>query len=331
MNMNQGPTIVVLATGGTIASTAPAPDDMAEYRVTETIDSLLAAVPGIDGLGPLHYEQLWNVESHEVGNTMLLALAERVNRWLADPSVGGLVITHGTDTLEETAFFLDLVVSGGKPVVMVGAMRPASALSADGPLNLYDALLLARQADAWHRGVLVMMNDHIHEARRVAKAHTTAVDAFVSSGAGCAGHVHDGRVRWYHSSPGIVRTRARFCAALTEGLPRVDVIYDHQNAGADFFAASIAAGARGIVVAGCGNGSLSPGTAQGAALAVEAGVPCVRSSRTGAGVVSARGDDPRKGFIPAGDLNPQKARILLMLALRENPDPVKIRQVFDSI
>ena len=331
MPPERGATIVVLATGGTIASTAPAPDGMAEYHVTETIESLLAAVPGAGGLGPLLYEQLWNVESHAIDNAMLLALAARAEHWLADPSVGGLVVTHGTDTLEETAFFLDLAVGGGKPIVMVGAMRPASALSADGPLNLHGALLVARHPEARQRGTLVVMNDRVHEARHVTKAHTTAVDAFVSREPGCAGHVHDGRVRWHRPAPRAARSAPRYAARTAGELPRVDILYDHQGAAADLYAASVAAGAKGIVIAGCGNGSLSPGAAQGAALAVQAGVPCVRASRSGAGAVSARSDDPAKGLIPAGDLNPQKARILLMLALRDNPDPASIRQAFDGI
>ncbi|MGY6273520.1 asparaginase [Achromobacter denitrificans] len=324
-------TIVVLATGGTIASTAEGPAGMAEYKVTESIDALAARVPGLDALGPLRCEPLWNVESHAIGNAMLLQLAERAGRLLADPSVGGLVITHGTDTLEETAFFLDQVLDSPKPVVVTGAMRPASALSADGPLNLYNAVLLARQADAGGRGTLVLLDDCVHEARHAAKAHTTALHAFTSGAAGCAGQVHDGRVRWRRPAPPAGSKRARFDAGAVDALPRVDIVYDHQDADACFYAAAIAAGARGIVIAGCGNGSLSPGAQVGARRAAQAGIPCVRSSRAGAGFVSPLRDDLGRGLVSGSDLNPQKARILLMLALCAGADLAGIQAVFDAV
>lgn len=327
--MNPMGTIVVLATGGTIASTATHPGGMAEYAVTESIDSIVDSVPGLRALGPLRCEAMWNVESHAIGNAMLLQLASRVRQLLDDPLVDGVVISHGTDTLEETAFFLDLVVDSIKPLVMVGAMRPASALSADGPLNLYDAILLARQADARRRGTLVLLDDRVHEARHVTKAHTTAVHAFTSGAAGCAAQVHDGRVRWHRPAP--AGRGRRFDVAAVDVLPRVDIVYDHQDADACFYDAAIAAGSRGMVIAGCGNGSLSPGAQAGARRAAQAGLPCVRSSRTGAGFVSPLSDDTPRGLVSGADLNPQKARILLMLTLCGTADPARIQAAFDGL
>src|SRR5690606_11057368 len=188
------PVIALLGTGGTIAATAPSTTAVTDYTVTEGVQALLSAVPEINALAELRPQQIFNVDSRCIDNAMLLQLGAEVDRLLADDAIHGIVITHGTDTLEETAYFLNLVIKSRKPVVVVGAMRPGSAMSADGPLNLYNAVLLAASPQTQGLGVLVTLNDAVHAARYVRKAHTTHVQAFSSEDDGCIGRIHNGRV-----------------------------------------------------------------------------------------------------------------------------------------
>ncbi|SHH41748.1 asparaginase [Pollutimonas bauzanensis] len=323
------PNIVLLGTGGTIAATADSATILADYSVTQGVDSLLTAVPEIASLANIRCRQVFNVESHAITNSMLLKLAARVNKELADSAVDGVVVTHGTDTLEETAYFLNLTVKSSKPVVIVGAMRPGSALSADGPLNLYNAVLLAGRPQAAGHGVLVMLNDKVGAARFISKASTSQVDAFRSYDQGHIGQVHNGRVHIFQTPAPLHTTGTDFNVAGVKSLPWVDIIYDHQNAGAHLYEASIHAGARGIVIAATGNGSLSPQVRKGIKMAARGKVLCVRSSRVGSGVVSSSASDSKLGLISSNSLNPQKARILLMLALGNTSDREKIQSYFD--
>jgi L-asparaginase len=323
------PGIAIFGTGGTIAATAASTTGLVDYTVTEGVNVLLAAVPQISQLANLHQEQLFNVDSREFSNDMLVELATRINRVLSQADVAGAVVTHGTDTLEETAYFLNLTVKSSKPVVVVGAMRPASAISADGPLNLYNAIRLASHPSAGGRGVMVAMNDEIHAARFVSKAHTTQVDAFHSPGHGCLGQFNDERV-YFLQSPGPLHTlHSEFTVPENATLPRVDIIYDHQDAGIHHYQASVATGAQGIIVAGTGNGGLTPGAQRGVAHAKAHQLVCVRASRVGSGIVSPAANDTVAGVVSANSLNPQKARILLMLALMRTCDPTIIQASFD--
>jgi L-asparaginase len=328
MTRKKLPEIALLGTGGTIASTAGAATTLADYTVTEGIESLLTAVPEITALADIRCEQVFNVDSRCITGKMLLKLAARVNALLADPEVDGVVITHGTDTLEETAYFLNLTVKSGKPVVLTGAMRPGSALSADGPLNLYNAILLASRPEASGRGVLVMLNDHVHAARFVTKTNTTQVETFQSPGQGSLGQIVNGQLHLYQTTEKTHTLDTEFKLAGIRKLPQVD-IHDHQDAGAHLYDASIAAGVQGIVVAACGNGSLTPQAEKGLKRAVRHGIACVRSSRSGAGIVTASASDARRGLISGDTLNPQKARILLMLALTLSNDRDTIQACFD--
>ncbi|MDS1139343.1 asparaginase [Pusillimonas sp. SM2304] len=327
--MNTLPNIALLGTGGTIASTASSATVLADYTVTEGIDDLLSAVPALSSLANIQCQQVFNVDSRNITHAMLLKLAAKVNRLLADPGIDGIVITHGTDTLEETACFLHLTIHSAKPVVIVGAMRPASALSADGPLNLYNAVLLAAHPDARDLGVLATLNDSVHAARFVSKTHTAQVNAFGSPGYGSLGQIHNGRLHLFQA-PIKHPAETRFSLAGLKTLPWVDILYDHQDAGLHLYEAAIAAGAQGIVIAGSGNGSLSPQAQKGVRLAKKHHIPCVRSSRCGAGMVSASPDDARRGLIAAQSLNPQKARILLMLALTQTHDRATIESYFEQ-
>jgi len=326
------PAIALLGTGGTIASTAPQSAAVTDYDVTEGVQALLDAVPEIQALAALQPAQVFNVDSRCITTAMLLELGRAVQAVLDRPDIQGAVITHGTDTLEETAYFLNLVLKSSKPVVLVGAMRPGSAISADGPLNLFNAVLLAASAQSHGLGVLITLNGAVHAARYAAKQHTSNVQAFSSGDEGCLGHVYDGRVA-ITRAPGHPHTlHTPFSMeALRDsaGLPPVDILYDHQDAGLHLYEASIRAGVRGIVVAGTGNGSLSPQAEAGLGLAAQQGLICVRATRTGAGPVSASRNDEKRGLVSAGTLNPQKARILLMLALARGGGRAEIQACFD--
>lgn len=330
MTMPPLPGIVLLGTGGTIAATAAGTTTLTDYIVTQGVDSLLTAVPEINTLARLRCSQVFNVESHAITNKMLLKLAGRVNKELSDPAVDGVVITHGTDTLEETAYFLNLTIKSRKPVVVVGAMRPGSAISADGPLNLFNAVLLAASEQAQGHGVLVMLNDRISAARYTSKTHSTQLDTFRSPDQGYLGQVHNGKIHIFQTPTTRHTTQSDFDVAGVKSLPWVDIIYDHQDAGVHLYEASIKAGAQGIVIAATGNGSVSTTVQKGARLAARSNVVCVRSSRVGAGVVSESDADDKLRLVSGNSLNPQKARILLMLALGKTRDPKTIQSYFDQ-
>jgi L-asparaginase len=324
------PRVIVLATGGTIAG-AQAPAPRRGYRpAIFSIDALIEAAPGIRSLASLRTEQVASIGSQDMGEEVWRALAHRAQRAQDDPSVAGVVVTHGTDTMEETAYFLNLVLRGAKPVVLVGAMRPATAISADGPMNLYNAVATAADPRAWGRGVLVVANDEIHYAREVSKTNTTLIGTFRSTQRGLAGLVSGGRIHFY-GEPERRQTRGGSFALPRRGaLPRVDIVYAHAGMGPELIEAAARAGARGIVVAGMGNGNLAAPALAAAAAAARAGIAVVRSSRTGGGIVerNVEVDDDANGLIAAVELNPQKARILLMLGLTRTRDTRELQRLF---
>jgi L-asparaginase len=328
-NMRKPPHIFLLGTGGTIASTAPGAATLTDYSVTEGVASLVSAIPEIDRIARVECRQVFELDSIDITNEMLVKLASEVAALLADPAVDGIVVTHGTDTLEETAYFLNLTLRSNKPVVLVGAMRPSSALSQDGALNLRNAILLASSREARGLGVLVALNDRFFASRFVSKMNTTRVDAFDAPDQGSLGLIADGHVLLFQS-PASAGSKARYFE-LQPGaaLPVVDIIYDHQSARLNAYLASIEAGANGIVVAACGNGSLTPNAREGLQRAVERGIVCVRSSRVPAGVVTHSTHDEPAGLIAGNTLNPQKSRILLMLALTRTTDRSRIQHYFD--
>lgn len=324
------PGIAILGTGGTIASSSSSATQLHDYKLTADIHAVLAAVPQIGEIADIRAEQIVNVDSHDIDNAMLLKIARRVDAVLSQADVDGVVLVHGTDTLEETAYFLNLTVKSAKPIVVVGAMRPASALSADGPLNLHNAVRVAACPEAAAKGVLVVMNDRIGAARYVSKTSTTATDAFRSSEQGCVGEIVGGEVHFYNVPTRIHTQATEFSIHEMDDLPSVDIIYDHQNAGTHLFDASIRAGVQGIVLAATGNGSLSRTARIGAQSSLEHGVRFVRSTRVGQGTVTPLADDETLQMVAANSLNPQKARILLMLALTRTRDFRTIQAYFDS-
>ena len=326
------PVIAVLATGGTIAG-AQADATSAGYKAGSfSVNDLLGAVPQLAGIADIRAEQVANVGSQNMTHAVWRALAERVDALSRDASVAGIVITHGTDTLEETAYFLSLVIRHDKPVVLVGAMRPATALGAEGPANLYNAVALARHPDARGRGPLVVMNEDVHYAREIQKTASAGLCAFASPNRGRAGVMHGGAPCFYSRNTTVHSSQSEFSLALLEkaGWPRVDVVYAHANVQADLidFVAGVA---DGIVLAGVGDGNATDLAIDALSRAAADGVAVVRSSRTGSGFVArdVELDDARLGFVAARDLNPQKARILLMLGLSITRDPAALQDLFD--
>jgi len=311
------PNVVILATGGTIAGAAASGTQAGYKSGAVTIDAMLAAVPGINDLATIKGEQISNVGSQDMSFDILLNVARRINELAKSPDVDGVVITHGTDTLEESAFFLNLTVKTDKPVVMVGSMRPSTAVSADGPLNLYNGVAVAADPKAKGRGVLVVMNDWIHGAHSLTKTSTTAVQTFLSPVRGLVGTSTYGKNDFYTSPSWKHTTQTEFDVTSVKTMPRVDIIFASVDMSPDLINAAVASGAKGIVIAGVGNGNMNKASVTAAANAVKKGVVVVRSSRVVTGTVgrNVELDDDELGFVASDELNPQKARILLGLAL----------------
>jgi L-asparaginase len=256
--------------------------------------------------------------------------AKRINELLESEGVDGIVITHGTDTQEETAYFLNLVVKSDKPVVTTGSMRPATAVSAEGPLNLYNAVAVAAHPDSKGRGVMLVMNDQIHAARAVTKTNTTSVQTFVSPYRGLLGAVLYGDIEFYRDPFGIHSNESIFSVNGLESLPRVDIHYAAADASADLIDLSVKAGAKGIVIAGVGNGNMNAAMLKACKKAVDKGVVVVRSTRLPSGYVirNAEVNDDEVGTLAADDLNAAKSRVLLMLCLQEGKSPEEIQEIF---
>ncbi|WP_426116684.1 type II asparaginase [Massilia sp. PWRC2] len=325
------PNVVILATGGTIAGTGATSTTTVGYTAaTVGVQSLIQAVPELAKVARVTGEQVFQIASENMSNEHWLTLAKRVNVLLAQPNVDGLVITHGTDTLEETAYFLDLVVKSKKPVVLVGAMRPSTALSADGPINLYNAVLLAASADAAGKGVLVVMNDQIQAAREVTKTNTSTLDAFRTPELGMLGYIQGSKAFFYRQSTRKHTLETEFDVSSLTALPMVEIVYGYANVGPVAVDAFVAAGAKGIIHAGVGDGSLAAKVLPALKAARQKGAIVVRASRVGQGILARNGEanDDELDFVAADTLNPQKARILLMLALTKTTSTRDIQRMF---
>lgn len=325
--------IVILATGGTIAGAAPDPRQTSGYRAGALpIQALMAALPDLDGLATVAGEQLFAIDSKDIGDDHWLMLARRIAELADEPLVDGIVVTHGTDTLEETAYFLNLVVRTAKPVVLVGAMRPATALSADGPMNLYAALRTAAADAARGLGVLVVMNDQISSGREATKRHAGNVATFGPGEFGFLGEIGTAGPAFYRSPTRRHTLASAFDIAAIDRLPAVEIVYGHAGMSTLFVDAAIAADVAGIVYAGTGEGAIHQAMLPRLVAARAAGIAVVRASRTGGGRVAAGAavDDAALGFVAADTLNPQKARILLRLGLTQGADRAALQMLFDS-
>ncbi len=325
------PKIMILATGGTIAGAQASTTEVGYKSGSFSVDDLIKAVPPLKDLADISGEQLANIGSQTMNHEVWLKLAARVNAVLKG-DVDGVVITHGTDTMEETAYFLSLVVKSDKPVVLVGSMRPATAISADGPANLYDAVALAANPDAKGRGPLVVLNDEIHYAHEAQKTNTTALDTFKSPNRGRAGVMNTGKAYFFSQSTTRHTTKSELSVDGKEvkDLPRVEIVYSYANFGRDTIDFLVGKGVKGIVLAGVGDGNGTDDAVAALADAAKKGVAVVRSSRTGSGLVvrNVEVDDDKLGFIAAMELSPQKARILLMLGLMNTKDPKALQKLF---
>ena len=333
MRSTSGRKVAILATGGTIAGAGESPAVTGYSSAVLGVGELVAAVPRVGELAVLEGEEVARVGSQDMTPALWLELARRAQALLARGDLAGLVVTHGTDTLEETAFFLDLCLGGDVPVVVTGAMRPATGLSADGPRNLLDSVRVAIHPGARERGVLVVLDESIHTARGVTKTNTAHVSTFQSPDLGAAGKIVAGRPVFFRRAPPRLTREPCFDVGGLADLPRVDVIYACAGASADLVEAALERGARGLVLAGVGNGNASRPLLAALAAAVRAGVPVVRSSRTASGFVArnVEVDDDAAGFVASADLNPAKARVLLALALGRTREPGELQELFFAV
>ena len=324
--------VVILATGGTIAGVQPKEGEPGYKSGSLSIDALIKGAPGIEKLARLDGEQIASIGSQDMNDVVWGKLAKRANELLAQPDVDGIVVTHGTDTLEETGFFLGLVLKSNKPVVLVGSMRPATSQSADGPLNLYNAVAVAADPASQGRGVMAVVNDEVHTGRDVHKTHTTAVQTFVSTTRGTVGKVYYGKVRYGYIPTYKHTLTSEFATAGIVSPPRVDIVFAHEGCDGAFVKAAVAVGAKGIILAGVGDGNATTDMINALAEAAKTGIVVVRTSHVGFGMVrrNVELDDDKLGFVAGMDLNPQKARVLLRVALTQTKDVAKIQKYFEE-
>jgi L-asparaginase len=325
------PNVVILCTGGTIAGTGASSTTTVGYTAAKiTCDNLVDGVPELKKAGNVRGEQVYQIASESVLNEHLLKLSKRINELLKQDDVDGIVVTHGTDTIEETSYFLDLTVKSKKPVVIVGSMRPSTAISADGPINLYNAVLIAGSKEAIGKGVLVCLNDEINAGREVTKTNTSTTDTFRTPDLGMLGYMQDNKPHFYRASTRLNTADTEFDITGLDSLPQVDIVYAYDNENSIALDAFVKAGAKGIVHAGPGDGSVAKQMVDPLNAARKAGVIVVRSSRVGSGIIARNGEQPddKYDWVASDNLNPQKARILLELALTKTSDTKAIQDMF---
>jgi L-asparaginase len=325
------PKVVIVATGGTIAGAAATGTEAGYQSGAVGVDILIKAVPQLKDVAEVSGEQIASIGSQDMNDEVWLKLGKRVNEILARPEVNGVAITHGTDTMEETSYFLQLVVKSDKPVVMTGSMRPSTAMSADGPLNIYNAVAIAADPKARGRGVLVTVDDDIHSGHDIVKTHTTDVGTMASGEPGLIGATLFGKNTWYRV-PAQTHTKAsEFSIEGVTALPRVDIIYAHANMSPDIITSAVQNGAKGLVIAGVGDGNMTAPAVEAVKGAIAKGVIVVRSSRVNGGIIrrNIELNDDQLGTVASMELNPGKARVLLQLALLKTKDAKTIQGFFE--
>lgn len=324
------PHVVVLATGGTIAGTGASDTQMTGYKAGALgIEVLLEAVPALKQVAEITGEQIASIDSKDMTEAIMIKLACRCNEILAQEDVAGIVITHGTDTMEETAYFLQLLVHSQKPVVLTGSMRPATAISADGPANLYNAVKVAINAKSVGQGVMIAMNDDIFSARDVVKSNTENMATFASPNGFKLGTLVAGEPRFYAATTRKHTMDSQFYVQADTRLPKVFILYSHAGESGELVQAALAAGAKGIVYAGTGMGSIHAAAEVELLKARQAGVAVVRSTKTYSGVVDAGLPQwTEAGIIHSDSLPPSKARLLLQLGLTCTEKAEELQQLF---
>jgi len=319
------PKVKVFTTGGTIQGAGPARNEVANYRGDGSMVTgkmILDDIPEVKKIADVSLEETAAVAS--ANTKILIELANHISEWLQRPDTSGAVVTHGTATMEETAYFLNLTVRSDKPVVVVGAMRPFMAISRDGPLNLYNAIRVAADPEARDLGVMVLLNDEIHASRDVTKTNTVRVSTFVSRDLGPLGFADSDRIVLYRKLLYRHTHKSEFDVSKMTDLPKVDIVYGYQEGGRAAVDAFIADGAKGIVLVdgGAGGGAIEDGRKKG--------VVFVQSDRKGSGRVMEGPRSAARGVVTADNLNGQKARDLLRLALSKTTDIKEIQRIFDE-
>jgi L-asparaginase len=332
--MERKPRVALIFTGGTIDSVGLDRLDLAFYIETgKRLEDgeLVARVPELAAIADVEEIHFRRLHSQSINNQDLFDLVALIHKIFDEDRADGVVVTHGTNTLEETAYFLHLTVKRDRPIVVVGAMRPSSGLSADGYLNLLNGVRVAGAAQSRGMGVLVVLNDTIHSARDVTKTTTHRVETFQGRDFGPLGYADtDGRVLLYHRPLRPHTTETEFDLAGLDDLPRVDIVVSYLGADGVMIDAAVAAGARGIVSAGTGAGRPTPGEDAALARASAAGTVVVQGTRVGAGRTVTSPGLRRKGWSAADNLQPWKARILLALGLTKTSDVAEIQRMFDT-
>lgn len=326
------PKVRILATGGTIAGVSTSSTSSAYNAGQLGVETLIAAVPQIKDIADVSGEQICNIGSQDMNDQVWLKLAKRINQLLNQEGYDGVLITHGTDTMEETAYFLSLTVHSNKPVILVGAMRSATAISADGPANLYNAVAAIATPESRDKGVMVCMNDQLFDAKSVIKTHTTDCGTFKGGIYGQIGNVFNGKA-YYLQTPAYKRgTESVFNVDNLDKLPQVGIIYGYSNCSNLPIKAFVDAKYDGIVLAGVGDGNFYKDVFDVAIKAQNSGIQIVRSSRvpTGPTNLNAEVDDNKYHFVASLNLNPQKARVLLMLALTKTHDWQQIQKYYQE-
>ena len=321
--------IMILATGGTISGAGESAIGSKYSSSQIDIEQIIKSIPDITKLADIKAEQIMQIASQDMNDVAWLKIAKKVNDALSRRSVDAVVITHGTDTMEETAYFLNLVVKSKKPVVLVGSMRPSTSLSADGALNLYNAVALAASDAAYNKGVLVLMNDEVFAARDIVKTHTTNVAAFKSQNSGAIGFVYYGKVKLYYTPLRLHTNNTIFHTKNLETLPKVDIVYAHAGSDENMIDHLVESGSKEIILAGVGDGNINQKSVRKLVEARKKGVVIVRSSYLEGGVEpNVEINDDEFDFIVADNLSPKKARILTILALTRTNDTKKIGEMF---
>src|SRR6476620_5089516 len=330
MEAQKLPRIIILATGGTIAGAGTSADRAGYTAGKIPIEDLIGSIPTVKKVANITGEQVASVGSQDMTIEVWKKLAVRANEIFAKNEADAIVVTHGTDTQEETAYFLDLVVPSTMPVVLTGSMRPATAISADGPKNLYDAITVAIDPKSKGRGVLVSFNEGIFDGREVMKMSTTFTNAFGSPNTGPIGHAYDGKVEYYANAVRERNPASPVTITANTKLPRVDIVYMYADAPPDMIDMLVSKKVDGIVIAGVGNGNFNKAYMEAVKRAVAAGVIVCRASRTPSGRVLLHDEinDDQLGTIVSDDLTPQKARILLMLGLMKSKDKKQLQEIF---
>ncbi len=325
------PNVVILATGGTIAGAGAGATNSATYQAAKVpVDKLIAGVPELANVAQVRGEQVFQIASESFTNSHLITLGKRVAALTKQADVDGIVITHGTDTLEETAYFLNLVVHSDKPIVVVGSMRPGTAMSADGMLNLFNAVSVAASQDARGKGVLVTMNDELNSGRDVSKMINIKTEAFKSPW-GPLGMVVEGKNYWFRLPAKRHTMNSEFDIEKIDNLAAVEIAYGHGNVSDTAYRALAGKGAKALIHTGTGNGSVAANVVPALRELRSQGVHIIRSSHVNAGgfvLRNAEQPDDKYDWIVAHDLNPQKARILAAVALTKTQDSKELQRIF---